>query len=90
MMKKDIEENLKSTILTRFISGFVISVLPVRLSWSLKVSRSHAERSNWWAHVDANGCFAAFEWPALQTTTYRLRVTFFEAVNSGLLVVTRK
>jgi tetratricopeptide (TPR) repeat protein len=39
---------------------------------------------------DANGYFAAFEWPAAQTATYRLRVTFFEAVNSGLLLVTRK
>ena len=39
---------------------------------------------------DAKGYFAAFEWPAAQTATYRLRVTFFEAINSGLLVVTRK
>ena len=40
ILKKKIEENLKSTILTRFISGFVIAVLLVRLPWSLKVSRS--------------------------------------------------
>jgi hypothetical protein len=39
---------------------------------------------------DAKAYFAAFEWPAAQTATYRLRVTFFEAINSGLLVVTRK
>jgi tetratricopeptide (TPR) repeat protein len=39
---------------------------------------------------DAKGYFAAFEWPAAQTATYRLRVTFFEAINSGLLLVSRK
>jgi tetratricopeptide (TPR) repeat protein len=39
---------------------------------------------------DGKGYFAAFEWPAAQTTTYRLRVTFFESINSGLLLVTRK
>ena len=39
---------------------------------------------------DANAYFAAFEWPAAETVTYRLRVTFFEAVNTGALVVTRK
>ena len=39
---------------------------------------------------DDKGYFAAFEWPAVQTATYRLRVTFFEALNSGLLLVSRK
>jgi hypothetical protein len=39
---------------------------------------------------DDKGYFAAFEWPAAQTATYRLRVTFFEALNSGLLLVSRK
>jgi hypothetical protein len=39
---------------------------------------------------DANQYFAAFSWPAAETATYRLRVTFFEAVNSGLLLVKRK
>lgn len=39
---------------------------------------------------DGNGYFAAFEWPAAQTATYRLRVTFFEALNSGHLLVKRK
>jgi hypothetical protein len=39
---------------------------------------------------DANRYFAAFEWPAAQTATYRLRVAFFEAVNSGQLLVKRK
>ena len=39
---------------------------------------------------DAKGYFAAFQWPAAQTATYRLRVTFFEAVNSGLILVARK
>ena len=39
---------------------------------------------------DANGYFAAFEWPAAETGTYRLRVTFFESVNTGVLLVARK
>lgn len=39
---------------------------------------------------DDKGYFAAFEWPAAHTATYRLRVTFFEALNSGLLLVSRK
>ncbi|HEU4927243.1 MAG TPA: tetratricopeptide repeat protein [Vicinamibacterales bacterium] len=39
---------------------------------------------------DDKGYFAAFQWPAAQTATYRLRVTFFEALNSGLLLVSRK
>jgi tetratricopeptide (TPR) repeat protein len=39
---------------------------------------------------DAKGYFAAFEWPAAGTATYRLRVTFFESLNSGLLLVSRK
>jgi hypothetical protein len=39
---------------------------------------------------DDKGYFAAFEWPAAQTATYRLRVTFFEALNSGLLLVSLK
>ena len=38
---------------------------------------------------DANQYFAAFSWPAAETATYRLRVTFFEAVNSGQLLVKR-
>jgi tetratricopeptide (TPR) repeat protein len=38
---------------------------------------------------DANAYFAAFEWVAPATATYRLRVTFFESVNFGELVVTR-
>ena len=39
---------------------------------------------------DDKGYFAAFEWPAAETATYRLRVTFFEALNSGLLLVSRR
>lgn len=39
---------------------------------------------------DDKGYFAAFQWAAAQTATYRLRVTFFEALNSGLLLVSRK
>lgn len=39
---------------------------------------------------DANRYFAAFEWPAAQTANYRLRVTFFESLNSGVILVTRK
>jgi hypothetical protein len=38
---------------------------------------------------DANAYFAAFDWAATTTATYRLRVTFFESVNSGSLVVER-
>ena len=38
---------------------------------------------------DENVYFAAFEWVAKTTATYRLRVTFFESVNSGELVVVR-
>ena len=39
---------------------------------------------------DANSYFAAFQWVAPQSATYRLRVTFFEAVNSGQILVARK
>jgi tetratricopeptide (TPR) repeat protein len=39
---------------------------------------------------DTNGYFAAFEWPAAATATYRLRVAFFEAVNTGEILVTRR
>ena len=39
---------------------------------------------------DARSYFAAFEWPAAQSGIYRLRVTFFESVNSGVIRVTRK
>jgi hypothetical protein len=39
---------------------------------------------------DDKSYFAAFEWPAAQSATYRLRVTFFEALNSGVLLVSRK
>ena len=42
------------------------------------------------ASDDANAYFAAFAWPAAQTAVYRLRVTFFESVNSGVIRVTRK
>jgi hypothetical protein len=38
---------------------------------------------------DANAYFAAFTWVAPATATYRLRVTFFESFNSGVLTVTR-
>jgi tetratricopeptide (TPR) repeat protein len=38
---------------------------------------------------DENAYFAAFDHVAETTGTYRLRVAFFEAVNSGRLVVTR-
>jgi hypothetical protein len=38
---------------------------------------------------DANDYFAAFDWIAPATGTYRLRVTSFESVNTGELVVTR-
>ena len=39
---------------------------------------------------DASGYFAAFEWPAAVTAVYRLRVTFFESINFGVLLVSRK
>jgi hypothetical protein len=39
---------------------------------------------------DTNGYFAAFEWPAAATATYRLRVAFFEALNFGQLSVARR
>ena len=39
---------------------------------------------------DEKSYFAAFEWPAAETTTYLLRVTFFEAVNSGQILVARR
>jgi hypothetical protein len=38
---------------------------------------------------DDNAYFAAFEWVAPATGTYRLQVTFFESVNYGQLVVDR-
>jgi tetratricopeptide (TPR) repeat protein len=38
---------------------------------------------------DTNGYFAAFDWVATTTATYHLRVTFFESVNSGSLLVER-
>jgi hypothetical protein len=38
---------------------------------------------------DDNAYFAAFDWVAPATGTYRLRVTSFESVNTGELVVTR-
>jgi len=38
---------------------------------------------------DKNAYFAAFDWVAPATGTYRLRVTFFESVNYGDLLVTR-
>ena len=38
---------------------------------------------------DANAYFAAFDYVAGTAGTYRLRVTFFESVNSGALIVTR-
>jgi hypothetical protein len=38
---------------------------------------------------DANAYFAAFDWVAEATGTYRLQVTSFEAINTGELVVTR-
>ena len=34
--------------------------------------------------------FAAFEWVAMQTGTYHMRVTSFESIDTGELVVTRK
>jgi len=39
---------------------------------------------------DARSYFAAFEYHATQSGIYRLRVTFFESVNSGVIRVTRK
>lgn len=39
---------------------------------------------------DAKGYYAAFEWVAPAGGTYRLRVTSFEAVSTGELVVARK
>jgi tetratricopeptide (TPR) repeat protein len=38
---------------------------------------------------DTNVYFAAFDWVAAETGTYRMQVTFFESVNTGTLVVTR-
>ena len=38
---------------------------------------------------DFKSSFAGFEWVANATGTYRLRVTSFESVNTGVLVVTR-
>jgi hypothetical protein len=38
---------------------------------------------------DQNGYFAAFNWLAQETGTYRLRVTSFEAVSTGQLIVAR-
>jgi len=38
---------------------------------------------------DTNGYYAALDWVAPATGTYVLRVTSFEAVTTGLLVVTR-
>jgi tetratricopeptide (TPR) repeat protein len=38
---------------------------------------------------DANAYFAAFDWVAPESGTYRLQVTSFESVNTGVLVVKR-
>ena len=38
---------------------------------------------------DANSYFAAFDWVAQATGTYRLQVTSFESIDTGALVVTR-
>jgi hypothetical protein len=38
---------------------------------------------------DENAYFAALDWVAEETATYRLQVTFFESVDSGRLVVAR-
>jgi len=38
---------------------------------------------------DAKAYFAAFDWVAPTAGTYRLRVTSFESINTGDLVVTR-
>ena len=39
---------------------------------------------------DGKSYFAAFEWTAPQTAMFRLRVTFFESLYSGLILVSRK
>lgn len=39
---------------------------------------------------DDNSYFAAIHWQATQTATYRFRVTFFESVNYGEILVVRK
>ena len=39
---------------------------------------------------DENAYFAAFDWIAPTTGTYRLLVTFFESVNTGQLIVARE
>jgi tetratricopeptide (TPR) repeat protein len=39
---------------------------------------------------DTNAYFAAFDWVAPQAGTYRLQVTFFESVNTGVVTVTWK
>lgn len=39
---------------------------------------------------DGKSYFAAFQWPAAQTAIYRLRVTFFEALDFGTILVARK
>jgi hypothetical protein len=38
---------------------------------------------------DANAYFAAFDWVAPKSGTYRLQVTSFESVNTGELIVKR-
>jgi hypothetical protein len=38
---------------------------------------------------DEIGAFAAIDWQTLETGTYRLRVTSFEAVQTGMIEVTR-
>ena len=39
---------------------------------------------------DTNDYFAAFQWTAPVTATYRLRVTTFESVSTGLVRIQRK
>ena len=39
---------------------------------------------------DENAYFAAIDWVAGQTGTYRLLVTSFESINTGELIVARK
>ena len=39
---------------------------------------------------DVNAYFAAFDYVAQETGTYRLRVTFFESASTGELLVTRR
>ena len=39
---------------------------------------------------DVNFYFAAIDWVAPQTGTYRLQVTSFESVNTGDLIVSRR